>query len=293
MVLLRSAALLLIGLWLETQFFGSILQYYAIYFVIGLLAVGLSRRALLGLAAACLVVGPLVITFLLHRGVITLLPGTDRGFEALEDPVALVRALTIDGTYPAIVWSGFFFLGMAIAHLDLRDPKLASRLAAGGAAVGALGSFVGWIGARTFGSDPFGWTHHWTGAAHSESLTWALTSAGIAVGFLGASLWVATRVSSRNPVLAPVLALGQVALSFYLLHLWYSDTWWHSLLPHITTTAAFLGATVVFYAVFAAGAWLWLRVFRRGPVEGVIDFVARVIVRPKPRDAEPRRSVPA
>ena len=75
MVLVRAAALLLIGLWLESLFLGSILQYFAIFFVLGVLALKASRRVLLGLSAACLVAGPLVITFLLRAGDITLFLG--------------------------------------------------------------------------------------------------------------------------------------------------------------------------------------------------------------------------
>jgi uncharacterized protein len=293
MVLLRAVALLLIGLWLESLFLGSILQYFAIFFVLGVLVLGASRRVLLGLSAACLVAGPLVITFLLRAGNITLFLGADRGIGALGDPVALTRALTVDGLYPAIVWAGFFFAGMAIGQLDLRDRRIGARLAVIGGALGAIGCFVGWVATRTFGSDPNGWTHHWTAAAHSESLTWALTALALACGILGVSLLIAERVRSNGVVMAPVLALAQVPLTFYLLHLEYSDTLWWNLSSLQTTTGPFLAATFVFYAVFAGGAWVWLRVFRHGPVEGLIDFVARAIVRPKPLPAQPRQPVGA
>ena len=289
MVLLRAAALLLIGLWLESLFLGSILQYFAIFFVFGVLALGASRRVLLGLSAACLVAGPLVITFLLRAGEITLFLAADRGIGALGNPVALIRALTVDGLYPAIVWSGFFFAGMAIGRLDLSSRRIASRLAIVGGSVGALGCFVGWIATRTFGSDPEGWTHHWTAAAHSESLTWALTALALACGFLGVSLLIARRVSSRGAVLAPILALAQMPLTFYLVHLWYSDTLWWNISSLLTTTGAFLAATIAFYAIFAGAAWLWLRAFRHGPVESLIDFVARATIRPKPLIVESSR----
>lgn len=294
MVLLRAAALLVIGLWLESIFIGSILQYFAVFFALGVLALRASRRVLVALSAACLVVGPLVITFLLRRGSITLFLGADRGIGALANPMALTRALTIDGLYPAIVWSGFFFAGMAIGRLDLRSRRLAARLAIVGLAVGALGAFVGWIATRTFGSDPAGWTHHWTAAAHSESLTWAITALALACGVLGVSLLIANRVERPGVVLAPIVALGQVPLTFYLVHLWYSDTLWWNVNQYSTSTGAFVVATLVFYAVFAVGAWLWLRLFRHGPVESMIDVPIRLIVRPKPiSDTAAESRVPA
>ena len=191
MVVVRAAALLLIGVWLETQMFGSILQYFAVYFLLGLLALRLGVRALLALAAACLVLGPLLITVLVRRGSVTLGDRADQGFEALTDPVALLQALTVDGHYPAVVWSGFFFLGMAIGRLDLGDRRMTGRLALSGLAVGGVGTFVGWIGARTFDPDRFEWSHHWSAMAHSEAIAWAISAAGFAVGFTGAVLWIA------------------------------------------------------------------------------------------------------
>jgi uncharacterized protein len=287
MVLVRAAALLVIGLLLETQMYGSILQYFAVYFVIGVLVLRLSVRSLLAISGAFLVLGPLVITALARTGAITFYGGNDRGLEALADPVALVRALTVDGIYPAIVWSGFFCLGMAIGHMNLADRRFTGRLTVGGLVVGGTGSFVGWIGARAFHPMPLRWSYHWSTMAHSEALAWAITAAGFATGFTGAVLWCASRLGQRVDRLAPLVALGQVPLTFYLLHLWYSDTLWKSFEPHLTAMAAYVAATLGFFAFFAVAAWLWRKAFRRGPVEGLIDLLARTIVRPRP---EPRVS---
>jgi uncharacterized protein len=281
-VVVRAAALLLIGVLLETQMFGSILQYFAVYFVVGLLALRLGVRALFAIAGTCLLVGPLVITYLVRHGTISLGERSDRGLEALADPVALLRALTIDGTYPAIVWGGFFFLGMALGRLDLRDPRVTGRMAVLGLAVGGIGTAVGWVGARTFHPDRLEWSYHWTTMAHSESVAWAIVAAGFAAGFTGAVLWIARRLGRRVGRLAPFIALGQIALTFYLLHLWYSDTLWKSIEPEVTSVPAYVAATLGFFVLFAAGAWAWRQVFWRGPVEGVIDVVARILVRPRP-----------
>lgn len=281
-VLLRAAALLLIGLWLESLFLGSILQYFAVYFALGVLVLRARTRVLVGLSAACLVLGPLLITYLVHTGSITLFLGADRGVQSLVHPVALARALTVDGLYPAVVWGGFFLAGMAIGRLDLRDRRVATRLALGGGVLGATGCLVGWLAVRAFGSEPYAWTHHWTSAAHSESITWALTALALACGFLGASLLVTRRVDAGNRAFVAVLALAQMPLSFYLLHLWYSDTLWWDLSPLLTTTAAFVASTLVTFALFALGARLWLRVFRRGPAELLVEVPIRWVVRPRP-----------
>jgi hypothetical protein len=283
-VVVRAAALLLIGVWLETQMFGSILQYFAAYFVLGLLALRLGVRALLALSAACIVLGPLLISFLVRRGTITLGDRADQGFDALTDPVALLRALTVDGVYPAVVWSGFFFLGMALGRQDLGDRRLAGRLAVLGLAVGGLGSFTGWLGGRTFDTDRLAWSYHWSAMAHSEAIAWSITAAGFALGFTAAVLWIADGLGARVTWLAPFIALGQLALTFYLLHLWYTDTLWERTFePEVTSIPVYVAATLGFYVLFAGAAWLWRQVFSRGPVEGIIDLVARVIVRPRPR----------
>ena len=103
------------------------------------------------------------------------------------------------------------------------------------------------------------------------------------------SLLIGLRVG-HGRALAPILALAQMPLTFYLVHLWYSDTLWWDISSLLTTTAAFVAATLLFYAVFAAGAWLWLRVFRHGPIESLIDLPARAIIRPKPLANRPKVS---
>ena len=117
--------------------------------------------------------------------------------------------------------------------------------------------------------------------AHSESVAWAVTAAGFAIGFTGAALWVASRLGPRVDRLAPFIALGQVALTFYLLHLWYVDTLWKSIEPELTSIPAYVAATLGFFILFAGAAWLWRKVFQRGPVES----------RDRPR-RPPRRAAP-
>jgi hypothetical protein len=152
-----------------------------------------------------------------------------------------------------------------------------------GLALGGVGTFVGWAGARAFDPDRLEWSHHWSAMAHSEAIAWAITAAGFAMGFTGAALWVANGLGPRVSRLAPFIALGQVALTFYLLHLWYTDTLWdRTFEPEVTSIPVYMAATLGFYVLFAGAAWLWRQVFSRGPVEGVIDVAARTIVRPRP-----------
>jgi uncharacterized membrane protein YeiB len=279
MIVGRACALLLIGLWLATQFYGSILQYAALYMVLGVLVLGAGQRTLVCLSAACLLVGPLLLTYLVHTGTITLGVDTDAGLASLGDPVELLRTLTLEGPYPAVVWSGFFFAGMALGRVELGDRRVAVRFVVVGSAVGLLGTYVSWLGARRYGTGRFDWTHHWTGAAHSESLTWGITAIAWAISVTGATLLLEPKAPR---LLAPLVALGQVAVTFYLVHLLYVDTLWKDVLPHVPTTTSYLAATLAFFAVFSCAAWLWRRVFRRGPVEAVIDAVVRTIVRPRP-----------
>ena len=55
-----------------------------------------------------------------------------------------------------------------------------------------------------------------------------------------------------------------MALTFYLLHLWYTDTLWKTIEPEVPSIPAYVAATLGFFVLFALAAWLWRQVFRAG-----------------------------
>lgn len=291
MNVVRAVVLLVIGLALATQTGGVILQYYALYFLVGLCVLRLPRRALGALAGACLLGGPLVLTALVRAGTVDRsFSRADVGLAALADPVALVRALALEGAYPAIVWLGFFFAGMMVGRMDLASSRTRARLFVGGAVVAVLAFITGWAGARAHAPADVdlteglalapAWSYHWTTYGHSESLAWTVSSTAVAVAVVGACLWLAA-CWPRGRVLGPPIALGQMALSFYLFHLLYLDTVGRRLDPQLTSGLHHFVAAIAFWAVFALLAQQWMRRARRGPLESVVHAVATVIVRPR------------
>lgn len=285
-VAVRAVLLLVIGMALSIEVDGVILQSYALFFLVGLLLLRLPGPGLAGLAAACLVGGPLLLTALDRSGGTGPLGG-GVGFESLEDPGGLLRTLALDH-YPAVTWFGFFLVGMLLARVDLGSAAVRLRLLAGSAGAAALLFTAGWIGAERFGPDPLPfsiapphpttWSGHWTTYGHSGAIGWTLSSTALALTVVGACVCLLARDGVARRLLAAPVALGQMALTFYLLHFLYLDTVWLDVEPDLTSTWPFFLASLVFWCAFAAVAWGWLRVFRRGPLESVLHAVSSLVV---------------
>lgn len=297
----RAVLLLLIGLAISTQVsVYVILPNYALYFLVGLTCLSLSSRVLAAVAGVGLVVGP-IVTMLLQRAdtIDVVRSRADVGFAALADPLAFLRALTLDGAYPAVVWLGFFFTGMLLARVDLRSARTVSRLFLASAAIAALVFTAGWAGARASGPvDPLSpeWSKHWTTYGHTGAVGWTTSSTALALAIISGCLWLTSRLGPLDRrglgwAVAPLVALGQMALTFYLLHLVYLNTAWEQFEPDLTNTVRYLMVSVGFWLAFALLAWRWMQRSRRGPVEGVLHQAGLVIVRPPEVVPQPGRGV--
>ena len=141
---LAVRALLIAALGLVLAVFDSglaiILTYYGVLFLLGLLFVGLKARTLALLAAAWVVLGP-VVSHLVRPD----LP--DRGyaspaFDQLGDPGRLASELLLTGYYPVIPWLAYLLAGLALGRCDLRDRRLLGFLAVGGLALAVLATQV-------------------------------------------------------------------------------------------------------------------------------------------------------
>ena len=122
----RGVILLLLGLLLSaTAWSASILEHYGVMFLLAPWLLRLSRRSLAIVAAFGMVLGPTVLLVL--EGQTPFL-----GHGGVTWPASVVSSLWIDGTYPLIVWVGFFALGIILGRLDLRSSKTAAQLLATG-----------------------------------------------------------------------------------------------------------------------------------------------------------------
>jgi uncharacterized membrane protein len=300
----RVPFLFLVGLILSLWVDGVILQSFALFFLVGLCLVRVPRAVLAGLAAACLVAGPLWLTVLRRSGEIGGF-GTrdDVGFSGLAEPWTFLQGLALEH-YPAVIWLGFFFVGMLIGRSTL-SPATGRRLFLGGTVASVLLLTIGWAGSRAFGPEPFPfslapappttWPEHWTTYGFSEAVGWALSACALAVAVVGGSLVLVDVLGRRRAVLAPFVALGAMSLTFYVAQFAYLDTLWLEVKPYLDTTLTYFLASVGFWVVFAFAAQLWLRVLPRGPIELLVNAGAAVVLwplrlagldRPRPAPAE-------
>lgn len=257
-----------------------ILAYYGLLFVV---AVPLLRAPawLLGSLAVVAAVGTPVVSHLLRAGLPAVFPdGPSEQLTpaSLADPATLVTTLTVTGYYPVLTWTTYLLAGLAVGRLDLRRPRVAVLLLAGGgvlavatavvsgvltrvaAGAGAFGA--GELAERQYGSPvPESWWWLVVDLPHSGTPFDLAHTTGTALAVLGAMLLLAQRLPALVRVPA---AVGSVPLTLYALHV---------LAVHLLG-----GETPAVYVVHLAAAVLVGAVAvltgRRGPLEGAVAAVA-------------------
>lgn len=275
-----------------------ILASYGLMFVLAVPFVGLRARALALLATVWVVVAPVV-----SLAVRAHLPPRDTGSPAPSDllqPVELGRELLLTGYYPAFVWMAYLFAGMALGRVDLRTPRLAARLLAGGLALAVASAFtsrllLGRPGVRealvatepSLGSDPreldAALAHGLGGTTPTGSWWWLATSAphsgavldltqtiGSALAVLGLSLLLTRR---RPDLWAVVFGAGGMTLTLYTLHvLLMAQGWW----PDLEAPEHYDDQVII---VAVVGAFFAL-VPLRGPLEHAVGRLAAWVAAP-------------
>ncbi len=263
----RAALLLPLGLLLQDLDHRVlvILQTYGALFLIAILVLRLPDRVLLALAALLVALGPVV--FLIGR--MTAPDVFDRSSIAWSDPLArIVVGVVASGPYPLPVWAAPFVLGMWIGRRDLRSARVRVALVTLGAAAAvaapplasSLATVLGEPGAAA------SWHTLLDAAPHSQMPPWLLASMGSAALVLGLSLVAADALPRLT---WPLVALGQLALTVYVGHLLALHAWSGVLRSGDVSEAA--RNVLAFTAVAALAATLWRAVFRRGPLEGLLD----------------------
>lgn len=219
-------ALLLLPLGLALQELGTgvavILQYYAVYFLIAIVALRLPSRALLMLAGIMSVAGA--------TAVLAARRSQPEWFGPIPEwsefgPVA--RDIFVSGTYPALVWVVPLLVGIWIGRQNLRSARVATGLLAAGAvlAAAAYGLRGGLASVAGNATSPSDWLQLAAIEPHNEMPLWVLSSTGIAVAIVGGAILLAAAL----PLLArPLVLMGQLALSVYVAHLlvlWQRPEW--------------------------------------------------------------------
>lgn len=242
-----------------------ILQYYAAYFLIALVAIHLSNRAVLLLAAASALVGPSIVI-----GARQLRPDWfDAGLPVWSDVGRLGRDLVVSGYYPALVWAAPLLVGIWLGRLDLRSRRTAAALVLAGGAVAAGSLIAGNALDAAAGEDVArgSWLALLTNEPHREMPLWVISSVAIGAAILGLCLLLG-RIAARATW--PLAALGQLALTAYVAHLIVLavEPGW---LRRSDFTEAWLSVGR-FAAMAVVAAVAWRIVATRGPIEGLLHL---------------------
>ena len=278
---------LLLGYVVPADTAGIILAYYAILFVLAIPLLTLSTRALLILAAAVIVVVP-VLSHLVRTQLPVATITNPTFTDLVTRPVDLVVELALTGLYPALPWLAYLCVGLAVGRALLSSRGVVAQLGILGlvtAVVAAAGSwllmnvFGGWdqleaTALRTMTDEDYTdlvvWgfdgvtptTSPWwlgTLSPHSSTPFDLAFTTGIALAVLAGSVLLG-RVASR--VLKPLAALGAMTFTLYALHL---------LMTSSPVQPANEGlAFILQIAILLTFALLWGRRFSRGPLEEAV-----------------------
>lgn len=257
----RAAVLAAGGLALQslTDDIGVILPLYAILFLLAPGLVRLPTRGLLGVTAAMLLVGPVLVV--LHD-VLAPAPVTGNAPVQPDDPPQqLLVGLLVAGRYPVVTWVVPFLVGLLLARADLTARSTQGRLVVWGAAAA-----VGGVGASTLSRGLLGpaadegFLRLLTGVAHGQMPLWLISSVGGAAALVG----LAVRVGQSRPRLVePLAAYGRLSLTVYVLHV--------LVLVALAPDEVTLPQGMLISAAIVLGSFLvpvlWARVGGPGPLE--------------------------
>jgi hypothetical protein len=258
----RAAVLLPLGLALQLLEHGVlvILSYYALYYLVAGAATHLPRAALLPLAGALVVLGPLA-----YLGLEMAIGETFRTSATAwgDPPLTVARQLLVTGSYPLLTWSAPLLVGVWCAGLDLRARRVCAWLLGGGsvllAAVLVVAALVEPAAGTAAGPS---WGRLALADPHSQMPLWLLSATGAALAVLGLSLLVA---QAAPRLVWPLAATGQLAFTIYVGHLLVLHA-----APELLVRDSVGGAVpsiLRFTVATVVAASLWRLVAPRGPLE--------------------------
>ena len=275
-----------------------ILTYYGVLFLLALPFLGLTTKPLLALAAAWVVVGPVVSQVVRPH-----LPERrydSPHFAQLADPGPLLSELLFTGYYPCVPWLAYVLLGMALGRADLGNRGLQAWLAGAGLATAVVATAVSrWltgldaVATRLLADSPPGmtidqllddiadgmygqtpvdgsWAWLLVVAPHSSTpfdLAQTMGSAALVLGVCLAVAGLAGHVGRR--ALAVFFGAGTMTLSLYTLHvLMRTERLWPAEEPESLSTHVLV--------LMAIGA-LFVAAGKHGPLEWLVAKTGRAV----------------
>lgn len=270
-ILKRSLFLLVAGLINSLIFSADILHYYAFYFLIGVLCLGMPNRVLVTLIA---VVNIIFIFLLLIFDYDTGWNWQELSYSGFWTLDGFVRNLFFNGWHPVFPWVSFLLFGIILSRLPLGENRVQHRLMLFGFLGYAIVELVSALAvtqyvhldpelALVLGTGPI--------PPMPQYVFAGTCAAALATGFfLRSAAWF-----GKIGVLSLIGPAGRQTLTLYIAHI----------LIGMGVLEAFgllgsqsLGNSVIasfaFCAVAAVYALVWSRYFRHGPVESLMRRLA-------------------
>ncbi|MDA5093850.1 DUF418 domain-containing protein [Aliiroseovarius sp. KMU-50] len=263
LTLRRAIFLFGIGMANMLIFDADILHFYTFYFLVGAAFLSVSNRTLLLVAAGFVVIGALAQALLdysvgwnwdsLTYADVWTLPG-------------FLRHTLYNGWYPVFPWAGFLLFGLWLGRLKLTRVPVQLGLLIGGAVIAAATELLSQslIELPEWG-DLMGTTPIPPGPL------FMIAAGATATAALGAILLITPLLCLIRLELIFV-APGRITLSLYVAHILIGMGLLEALglLDGQMTSFGIFAYSMGFVASAALFAGIWLRIFRRGPIEALM-----------------------
>ena len=246
-----------------------ILPAYAFLFLLAIPLTGL-RASILFALAALLALGMPWVQYSLNAW-----PGWAQWW-------GMLISLVVGWEYPFPLWIAFIAAGLGVARVGITRLRVQLWLLGVGTGLAVLGYSLDALSPSPegFAAADFMFAVVWTADPHSSGVLEAVGSGGFALAALAACLLL-TRVTVFRLLTLPLRAVGSMPLTAYVAQL----------LVWALVAQALLGNTADLYGIRELGLFApltigilcactaWALTLGRGPMEGLLDRAARLVVR--------------
>lgn len=275
-VICRGVFLLAIGFLNLMIWPGDILRIYGVSLIVAAFLFRAADRVLLSLAASfCVAFAVLVAVADFEQN----WNWSKLEYRNLWTPAGLLRNLFFDGFRSVLPWTGFVLFGMWLGRLDLTDRKINNRALVWGGSIALATEALSHLLVTHFQTHPNEALDTQTmqalfGTESMPALPLFLLAAGGA-GIAVIALCVRLTVRSGNHLVDPLVATGQMALTWYVLHILVGlgSLVALGLVGKLSfVTAASCG--LIFFVVAVMTSWIWKQSMRQGPIEWLMRKIA-------------------
>jgi hypothetical protein len=244
-----------------------ILQFYALYYVLGGLVAPLKTLWLGLLTTAWMLLGPVLFLALADPSLAGRGTATD-----LLNPGTVVTDLLLTGFYPLLTWAPPLLVGLLVGRADLRDNVTTTVLTLAGLLTAGVAYGGSALALSRLSAGEEALSSLFIAEGHTGSPLNVLGSTAVAVTVLGVCLLLARGVPR---ITWPLVAVGQMALTVYVGHLFVlaSRPEWLESRDSLIGAYSRVGR---FYLVVIVICVAWRSKFERGPLEALLALPFKV-----------------